>query len=97
SSAEIVNRLASIYVSVDDIDPWVGALSEDHLDGAMVGELLFTVIREQFTAARDGDRFFYRTAPPIVAIYADSQKLSSIIRENTPIRGEVQDNAFIVP
>ena len=51
--------LASVYESVDDVDLWVGGLSEDSFDNSMVGELIFTVIKEQFEALRDGDWFWY--------------------------------------
>ncbi len=98
SNPEIVARLSNTYSSVDDIDLWVGALAEDHVNGGMVGELVFTVLREQFTALRDGDRFFYKLAmPSLLVSYVDSLKLSAVIRLNTPIRSEVQSNVFIVP
>ena len=33
------------------LDAWVGALAEDPLPGAMVGELVATIVREQFAGA----------------------------------------------
>ncbi|MGE3932071.1 MAG: peroxidase family protein [Rhodospirillaceae bacterium] len=89
-------RLASIYTSVDDIDLWVGALSEIHLPGAMVGPLLHALLTDQFSRARDGDRFWYESLDmfsddEIEAIEARS--LAQIILDNTWI-DTIQANVF---
>ena len=42
--------------SLDDIDPWIGGILETE-DGP--GELFRTVILDQFSRIRDGDRFWY--------------------------------------
>jgi hypothetical protein len=55
--------LAAVYGSVDEIDPWVGMLAEDHVAGASVGELLRTIIADQFERLRDGDRFWFEADP----------------------------------
>jgi hypothetical protein len=52
--------LKQLYGTVDNIDLWVGALAEDHLAGASVGITLRTIIVDQFTRIRDGDRFWYQ-------------------------------------
>ena len=91
-------KLASCYNTVDDIDVWVGALTEDHVNGGQVGELIFTILKDQFTRLRDGDRFWYQTYLPRSWVrQLESQTLSTIIRRNTPIRNELQRNVFIVP
>ncbi len=59
SDTELQSQLELAYGSVDLIDFWVGALAEDHVLGANVGECLLMTIRDQFTAIRDGDRFWY--------------------------------------
>ncbi len=59
SSVDVQNGLASIYASVDDVDVIVGGLAEDHVAGAMVGELFHTILLDQFVRMRDGDRFWY--------------------------------------
>jgi hypothetical protein len=51
--------LAQAYGSVDNIDPWMGAMAEDHLEGASLGPLMAAALIDQFTRLRDGDRFFY--------------------------------------
>ncbi len=89
--------LSSVYASPDDIDPWVGMLSEDHVPGALVGETLFTILIEQFGALRDGDRFWYQNSlPRELQNIAEAQTLAGIIRRNTTIRGEIQDDVFKV-
>lgn len=55
----VVNRLASIYRSVDDIDLYIGGLVERHLPGSMLGPVFTCIIAEQFARSKEGDRFFY--------------------------------------
>lgn len=59
SDPTICHKFRKAYDSVDEIDPWVGAISEDHVQGANVGELMLTVLVDQFRRTRDGDWFFY--------------------------------------
>ena len=59
SDLAVQAQLQSLYGSVDNIDAWVGALAEDEIVGASVGELMATALIDQFTRLRDGDRFFY--------------------------------------
>ena len=91
-------RLAAAYATVDDIDIWVGALSESHVPGAMLGDTLFTILKDQFERLRDGDRFWYQHyLPHSLQELVEEQTLAKIIRRNTSIRGEISDNAFVVP
>jgi peroxidase len=90
-------NLASVYASVDDIDPWVGALAEDHYQGAMVGEFIYTVLQDQFTRLRDGDRFYYANSlPQYLVEWVNKQTLSEIIVRNTSIGSEIQADVFHV-
>jgi hypothetical protein len=96
SSAEAQAALASIYSSVDDIDPLVGALAEDHLPGASVGALVAAAFRTQFVRLRDGDRFWYEIDPDFTeqeVLDLRSTRLSDIIRRNTGATN-LQDNVF---
>ncbi len=94
----IQSALASLYGDVNDVDLWVGAIAEDHVPGAAVGELILTGLREQFTRLRDGDRFWYRNdsalSPDDVA-WLDSLRLSDVIRLNTSITN-IQSNVFLM-
>jgi hypothetical protein len=97
SDALIRERLESAYQGVDQIDLWVGGLAEDAIPGAHVGELIFTVLKHQFEALRDGDRFWYERSlrgEELAEIRAT--RLSNIIRRNTAIGGEIDDDVFHV-
>jgi peroxidase len=94
--------LAALYDSVDEIDPWVGGLAEDHLDGASVGPLVAAAIVEQFTALRDGDRFFYLNDPDLAqqklnsVIHLEQVTLADVISKNTGV-SSLPGNIFFVP
>lgn len=97
SDTEVQRRLEAAYGSVDKIDVWVGALAEDHLRGASVGELLGTVIVDQFQRLRDGDRFWYQhsfSGRQLQQI--DHTRLSDVIERNTELTS-LQRNVFFVP
>ncbi len=97
SDQEVVDRLSSVYDSVDDVDLWVGGLSEDPMPGAHVGELFYEIITMQFEALRDGDRMWYTRMLNRKEIREiENTKLSDIIRRNTGIEGEIPDDVFRV-
>ena len=90
---ETQERLASVYPDVESID----ACAEDPLPGGHVGELIFVVLSEQFEALRDGDRFWYsRTLDPNTRRAVEETRLVDIIRRNTTIGDEIQDDVFHV-
>jgi len=98
SDTDLQARLAASYATPEDIDVWVGALAEDHVNGGLVGELIFTILKDQFTRLRDGDRFWYQSYLPRNLIrQVEKQTLTKIIRRNTPIRGELQADPFHTP
>ena len=79
---------------MDDIDLWVGALAEDHLPGSSVGELTQTILVDQFTRLRDGDRFWYENIFSAEDVdQLQLTKLSDIIQRNTTITN-LQDDVF---
>ncbi|MCB1037628.1 MAG: acyl-CoA dehydrogenase family protein, partial [Acidobacteria bacterium] len=91
-------RLAAAYSSVHDVDIWVGGLSEPQVEGAMVGETFLAILKDQFERLRDGDRFWYQhhLPAPLVSLVED-QTLARVIRRNTTIGDELQDDAFRMP
>ena len=96
SDPSIQAQLQQLYGTVDDIDPFVGALAEDHAAGSSVGPLARAIIADQFKRTRDGDRLFYMNDPSFNAsdlAAINSFKLSDLIRRNTFVRN-IQDNAF---
>jgi len=44
---------------VNNVEPWVGMMAEDHLRGSSFGPTLLSLWKRQFRAFRDGDRFFF--------------------------------------
>jgi hypothetical protein len=98
SNTNVQARLAAAYGSVDDIDLWPGGLAEDHLPGAMVGETFHDILKDQFERVRDGDRFWHAIYLPAPLLnLVQTQTLAQIIRRNTSIGSELQDDAFMVP
>jgi len=97
SDPEVQTRLASVYATVDDIDLWVGALAEDPIPGGHVGELAHNVIKMQFEALRDGDRYWYQAIlSPQEIVDVESTTLADVIRRNTSIDFELSDDVFHV-
>jgi hypothetical protein len=99
SDPVVQQRLVDAYGSgqVDHVDLWVGGLAEDHLPGALVGELVTAALVLQFEALRDGDRFWYRRdLHPIAVATVERMSLHRIIRANTEIR-RIQRDVFHVP
>jgi hypothetical protein len=100
SDPAIQAGLQSLYGDVNNIDPWVGALSEDHLVGSAVGPLITAGLAEQFTRARDGDRLWFMRDADLSATDLDwlmSVRLSDVIRLNTSITNLQSNVFFMVP
>jgi hypothetical protein len=55
----VAARLKAIYGSVSKLDAFVGMMAEPHVRGTEFGPVQLALWRRQFTALRDGDRFFY--------------------------------------
>jgi len=95
SDPNVQAHFASVYASVDDVDLWIGLIAEDHHPGAVVGELAFRILKDQFERLRDGDRFWYENVLPRPLVnYVERQTLATIIRRNTGIGRELQDDVF---
>ena len=96
SDLELQQALANVYGNVDGIDLWVGMLAEDHLPDASIGELIGTILADQFERLRDGDRFWYGNDADFLdggalanlgfdQNYFDNLTLGQIIANNTDI------------
>ena len=101
SDPDVQQALFAAYGDVGDLDLWVAALAEDHVPGASVGETLQTIISDQFRRLRDGDRFWFENDPfflanPELLNQVRAIALANVIRCNTYLEDEIQDNAFIV-
>ena len=97
SNVELQETLEQLYGDVDNVDVWVGGLAEDHVPGASVGELVYTVLVDQFQRIRDGDRFWYQntfTGGKLAKL--ESTTLADVIRRNTDVT-DLQENVFYDP
>lgn len=97
SEPEVFSTMEEIYGTVDNIDPWVGMLAEDHMKNAIFGELSMTIIERQFRLIRDGDRFYYENDPALSIAEKsdiDQSTFHDIIMNNTDI-DLMQTNVFV--
>lgn len=97
SDAEVWQTLQSLYGDINDIDAWVGLLSEEPMPGSVLGETLQLILELQFTALRDGDRFYFENDPALSEAEKEMirhTRMKDIIRRNTVIP-VMQDNVFL--
>jgi hypothetical protein len=86
--------LKATYGNVNNIDPWVGGLAENHLPGASVGPLFARIIADQFNRLRTGDRFWFENTFSGATLNAlEHTRLSDIIKRNTSVTN-LQPNVF---
>ena len=67
-ASTLASRLRCLYGTVDKLDAFVGMVSEKHVPGTELGPLQLAIWKQQFTALRDGDRFFYGNDPALALI-----------------------------
>ena len=100
----LASRLKAIYGSVDQVDAFVGMVSEAHLPGSEFGALQHEMWKRQFEAVRDGDSNFYLWSKSLRRAMKHAaragityrQRLSDIIINNTELTSkEVRDNMFL--
>ena len=97
SNRSVQEKLILSYDDINDIDPRVGLLAEDHVRGASVGPTLQRILVRQFEALRDGDRFWYELNYSGRELDRIRQtRLSDVIRRNTSLT-RVQQNVFFAP
>ncbi|MEL7535145.1 MAG: peroxidase family protein, partial [Bacteroidota bacterium] len=73
---------------LDEIDPWVGFVSEDLVSGTSLGPTLHAIMEDQFGRLRDGDSFYYEsylTGDDLTEVNATT--LSDIVMRNTGLSG----------
>merc|ERR1712002_344391 len=77
---KIVDKLESIYTHVDDIDLFVGGISETVTQGGILGPTFQCIIGDQFKRFQQADRFFFDStsnpAPFIESQLAEIRKAS---------------------
>ncbi|MGK7939950.1 MAG: peroxidase family protein [Crocosphaera sp.] len=96
----LANTLATVYENnLNVVDLWIGGLAEQAVNGGLLGETFSTIVVDQFTRSRDGDRFFYLNDLEHLMILApdlQAVSLSTIIRRNSNL-SNIQENVFLVP
>ncbi len=97
SDPGLADALELLYGDVNDIDAWVGMLSEDHLPGAAGGELFVAALTDQFMRLREGDRFFYLNDPMLEPYLSEIERtsLADILNINAGLN--LTGNVFFVP
>ncbi|GBC41947.2 heme peroxidase [Rhizophagus irregularis DAOM 181602=DAOM 197198] len=101
SDAEVQQKLKSTYTSVDQIEPLMGALAEDHINGGNYGELISASFNATWTKIRDSDRFWYENKGESGFSSDDISKIQTtrlvdIIRRNTPKSSIFPNNLWFV-
>ena len=98
SDVALQQALETQYVTVDNIDPWVGGISEDPANGSMLGELFSKILKLQFETIRDKDRYYYenRDLSQEQLDIIENSYLSDVIMRNTEI-SSMQNNVFLMP
>jgi hypothetical protein len=89
--------LQTQYGTIDNIDLWIGLLSEDLVPGKSVGKTMHAILKAQFEKLRDGDFYFYKSDPNLPAAIktqVSNTKLSDVIKRNTSLTN-LQANVFI--
>lgn len=97
SNDTVVNNLGTLYKNVNDIDLWVGILSEDHLPKKSVGKTMHDMLKKQFEKLRDGDFYFYLNDPYInrsVLRRIQRTNLADVIERNTTLTN-MPSNIFL--
>ena len=96
SDVSITTALQEVFQDINNIDPWVGMLAEEHMHDALVGPTIMRILQLQFENLRDGDRFYYMNDPDLPESWKEAinqTKFSDIIKRNTGI-SLMQDNVF---
>ncbi|MGA9278727.1 peroxidase family protein [Ilumatobacter sp.] len=95
-------RLNAIYGDVDSVDAFTGMVSEEHVPGTEFGELQLAMWTAQFSALRDGDRFFYGNDAALDVIAADygidyRRSLADVIATNSDVDpDDLRANVFVL-
>lgn len=96
SNSSLSGNMNEAFGTIDNIDPIIGFLAEAEESNEFFGETMKKIIEEQFSALRDGDRFYYQNDPAFTIndiLEIRLTTLSQIIQRNTDIE-LLQDNVF---
>ncbi|CAI6345034.1 unnamed protein product [Macrosiphum euphorbiae] len=100
---QTITRLARLYGSVDEIDLYIGGVSEKPMKDALVGPTFVCIIGDQFSRLRRGDRFFYEEGghpSSFDQVQLQELRKSSLARllcDNSDDMALIQPLAFLKP
>ncbi|XP_018410495.1 PREDICTED: myeloperoxidase-like [Nanorana parkeri] len=97
SNKSLAKKLLELYGTPENIDIWIGGVSEPLVPGGRTGKLLACLIGDQFRRTRDGDRFYYENdlvLSPAQKSSIEKVTMSHIICGNTNIT-EVPLHVFL--
>jgi Ca2+-binding RTX toxin-like protein len=83
---------------IDRVDLYVGGLTEQHINGGVVGQTFWVILHEQFDRLQQGDRFYYTDLLDDFDLYEDiidGQDFAQIIARNTGLAGLPEDVFFV--
>jgi len=90
-------NLEELYGHPDNVDLWVGGMSEDHVRDGMLGPTFSCIITDQFRALRDGDRFWYENSgifTPEQVQELSKASLARVLCDNGDNIRRIQPDAF---
>ncbi|MDX1684452.1 MAG: peroxidase family protein [Saprospiraceae bacterium] len=97
SNREVSRLLEQLYGDINNIDPWIGMLAEEHMHNTLFGETVMEIMIQQFWSLRDGDRFYFENDPVLdyrLRKQIRQTRLSDIIERNTSATN-IQENVFL--
>lgn len=71
-------HLSRYYAHPDDIDLWVGGLTEPSYGDAVLGFTFSEIVADQFSRFKRGDKYFYDLSPDINLGYFTTDQLQEI-------------------
>ncbi len=90
----VANLVEAYDGDIDNIDPWIGMVSEDRVPGTSFGVTMLEILKESFGNLRDADRFWYqRYLGDADQEEVDNTTLKDIIERNTNL-SDLQEDVF---
>lgn len=96
----LLRKIEELYSHPDNIDLWVGGISEDPIEGARVGLTFRCILIDQFRRIRSGDRFWYENPgvfTPEQLVQIKQSSLGRVMCDNGDNITQVTDDVFIIP
>nr|KAG5700809.1 hypothetical protein BaRGS_035012 [Batillaria attramentaria] len=97
-NAELTEKLFVMANAIDNIDLFIGGMSETPVEGAKIGPTFICIISGQFQRLRDGDRFYYENPgvfTPEQLIEIKRTSLAQIICQSADNIDRVQPDVFL--